>query len=974
MKKYFSLLLLALSFLFNQAISAQTENFAEYVNPFIGTGGHGHTYPGATLPFGMMQLSPDTRLDGWDGCGGYHFTDDIVYGFSHTHLSGTGVSDYGDVLLMPHTGQPKLNNGADGEKGYRSKFDKNKEIAKAGYYKTYLVDNKIDVELTTTKRAGMHHYQFNKEDDLAHIVVDLHHRDKVIEGGIKVVSNTEIEGVRISDAWAREQHIYFVAEFSQPFQKDKITHTKDHQVKTFSFDIKKDKSLKVRIGISAVNIEGARKNLKAEINHWDFEKIKNDAELEWNKSLSKITIAEEDADRKTIFYSALYHTMIVPNLFQDIDGQYRGMDLKIHQAKDHTHYTIFSLWDTYRTAHPLYTLIEPKRNSDFIKTMLDNYDKGGILPIWELAGNYTHCMIGYHAIPVIADAYIKGQRDFDANKALIAMQHSAVQDKLGLKSYKEYGFIPSGEEAESVSKTLEYAFDDWCIAQMAKAMGREDLYKKYIQRSQYYKNVFDPSTGFMRARINGGWVSPFSPEEVNFHYTEANSWQYSFYVPQDISGFTSLLGGKDQLENKLDELFAASSETSGREQVDITGLIGQYAHGNEPSHHMAYLYNYVNKPWKTQEKVHEILYEMYSEKPDGYSGNEDCGQMSAWYVMSAMGIYPVAPGDGIYNFGTPILRRAKVELENGKSFVIKANNLSKENKYIQKVSWKGEPYYNSFIHHKELMKGGKLIFEMGPNPNKSWGTKNENIASSSIDEYLILPVPYVSKGERAFKNNTTIELDHSNDQAVIYYTLDGTTPGLKSPQYTTPIELSSTTTIQFFSRANNHSSKVLNATFSKIPVNRSIEVNTTYATQYTAGGDNALIDFLKGSADFRVGAWQGYHSVDLDVVIDLGSSKSIKQIALNCLQDENSWIFMPLEVEYFISEDGQKFKSAGVVKNEIDEKTSGSIIDAFELNANLTTRYIKVVAKNRKLCPDWHKGAGGKSWIFADEVIIDTVE
>ncbi len=661
MRKTLSLLFFLFSlFCFSQEVST-TKNLIDYVNPFIGTGGHGHTYPGATMPFGMMQLSPDTRLDGWDGCSGYHYSDEYIYGFSHTHLSGTGVSDYGDVLLMP-TNETNFNNGSDGKSGYRAHFTHENETASPGFYKVLLDGTNIEVELTVSKRSGIHHYTFPKNSKQI-VILDLEHRDKVLSSAIDIISKTEVSGHRNSEAWAKDQRLFYNIEFSRPYKSITILDekTEGEKVKAaFEFDASEGNELEIKVALSAVDEAGAKKNLEAEIGDKSFQQIKNEAETVWEKQLEKIEIESQNQNGKTIFYTALYHTMLAPNLYQDVDGRYRGMDLEIHQSNDFENYTVFSLWDTYRAAHPLYTIIEKERTADFINSLLAKYDEGGILPIWPLAANYTWCMVGYHAVPVIADAYLKGIRGFDAEKALQAMKHSAMQDKFGLKSYKEFGFIPVEEESESVSKTLEYAYDDWTIAQMAKAMGKTEDYEVFSERAQNYKNVFDPETKFMRGRFRNTWFAPFDPYEVNFNYTEANSWQYSFYTPQDISGLINLMGGKAEFENQLDKLFTAKNETSGREQADITGLIGQYAHGNEPSHHMAYLYNFVNKPAKTQEKVHQIVNEMYQNAPDGISGNEDCGQMSAWYVFSAMGFYPVTPASNQYIIGTPLFEKATI--------------------------------------------------------------------------------------------------------------------------------------------------------------------------------------------------------------------------------------------------------------------------------------------------------------------------
>ncbi|MCD4736404.1 MAG: GH92 family glycosyl hydrolase, partial [Bacteroidales bacterium] len=677
----------------NSGSNKVTGNVSEYVNPFIGTDGHGHTYPGASMPFGMVQLSPDTRLAGWDGCSGYHYSDSIVYGFSHTHLSGTGVGDYCDILLMPTVGKVNLNNGSEYRKaGYASLFSHKNETASPGYYSTFLDDYGIRVELTVTPRTGFHKYIF-PENDNSNIIIDLFHRDKVIEAEMKILDETKVEGYRTSTSWAREQHVFFAAVFSKPFEKSGVAtddqvisgrEARGENIKGyFSFKTKEEEDVYVKVGISSVSCEGAWKNLQSENPEWDFAEIKLNAENQWDEELSRIEIEGSSDAQKTVFYSALYHAYLVPNLFMDVDGQYRGQDQKIHQAENFDYYTVFSLWDTFRAEHPLFTLIQQDRTNDFINTMLVQSEQGGRLPVWELAANETECMIGYHAVPVITDAYIKGIRGYDAEKAFKTMKHDAELDHFGLKYYKERGYIPAHEESESVSRTLEYAYDDWCIATMAEALGKENEKEIFTERAQFYKNIFDPNSGFMRAKMNGRWFEPFDPREVNFNYTEANSWQYSFFVPHDINTLVDLMGGKENFESKLDQLFTETTETTGRNQSDITGLIGQYAHGNEPSHHMAYLYNYIGKPHKTQDYVRQIIDELYTEKPDGLCGNEDCGQMSAWYVLSAMGFYPVTPGTDTYAIGTPAFDETVIQLENGNSFKIIAEDVRSENRYIQ---------------------------------------------------------------------------------------------------------------------------------------------------------------------------------------------------------------------------------------------------------------------------------------------------
>jgi predicted alpha-1,2-mannosidase len=949
--------------------SKKTDALISYVNPFIGTGGHGHTYPGATLPYGMMQLSPDTRLDGWDGCSGYHYSDSYIYGFSHTHLSGTGISDYGDVLLMP-TNAHNFNNGADGEKGYRAHFSHDNEVAEPGYYKVHLDSTNIDVELTVSLRSGLHKYQFPSSEN-QFVILDLVHRDKVLDAKIDKISDTEIVGYRHSEAWAKDQRLFFVIKTSHPFndmlQSPPETGMPGARRSSLKFTNPNNDPIIIKIGISAVDIAGARKNLEGEIGNKDFKTVKKEAQTYWESQLEKIVIESNDLDKKTNFYSALYHTMLAPQRYQDVDGRYRGMDLEVHSA-DFDYYSVFSLWDTFRAAHPLYTIIEQERTNDFINTFLAKYDEGGILPMWDLAGNYTDCMIGYHAVPVVADAYLKGIRGYDTEKAFEAMKHSSTRDKFGLEAYKKYGFIPVDEESESVSKTLEYAYDDWTIAQMAKKMGKSEDYQTYIQRAQYYKNVYDPETQFMRGRFRNTWFAPFDPYEVNFNYTEANSWQYSFYVPQDVSGFMGLLGGKDKLEAQLDELFSAKTETSGRDQSDITGLIGQYAHGNEPSHHMAYLYNFVNKPHKTQEKVHQILTELYNNDPDGVSGNEDCGQMSAWYVLSSMGFYSVTPASNEYVIGTPLFKKATINLENGKTFTIVADNVSDTNKYIEYVKLNGKDLDVTFLSHDDIVSGGTLEFTMTDNP-AIWGSREGQEPKTEITDHIILPSPFIAKGDITFRGSTEVVLATSEADAKIYYALDDNDFKL----YEDPFTITEDVQVKLYSEKGILKSPELSTPFFKIDPNLSITLESEFANQYSAGGNDALIDGIRSTKNYRTGSWQGYNDTDVIATVDLGSQKEISSIKVNFLQDQGAWIFYPTQVQCFVSKDNKIFKALPPQKINSAERNSKLEIKTIEFKiTNANYKYVKIVAKNLGKVPEWHLGSpyDGRSWIFVDEISI----
>lgn len=954
----------------------------DYMDPFIGTGGHGHTYPGASMPFGMVQLSPDTRLEGWDGCSGYHYSDDLIYGFSHTHLSGTGASDYGDILIMPTVGDVQIDPGSpeSPESGYASLFSHSNETARPGYYSVKLNDCNVFAELTCTERVGFHRYKFPKSKS-SNLIIDLEHRDQVISSFLHVVNEYEVEGMRRSQQWAADQYVYFVMRFSKPFRKygiyldDQLQIGQEVQGQSikafFSFSTKRGEKIMVKVGISAVSVHGARKNLDTEIPEWNFDEIVDEAASAWRRVANRIEVSGGSEAQKRTFYSALYHQYLSPNIYIDRDGVFRGRDLLAHRAADSTNYTVFSLWDTFRATHPLFTILETDITQQFIKTFIRQYEQGGILPVWELAANETGTMIGYHAVSVIADAYNKGLRGYDVEKALEAMVNSADQKHFGLKHYRELGYIPASEEDASVSKTLEYAYDDWCISTMAGDLGIDTLSKRFLRRAQNYKNIFDPATGFMRAKMGSQWFDPFDPLEVNYNYTEANAWQYSFFVPQDISGMMNLYGGADLFARKLDELFTASTETTGREQADITGLIGQYAHGNEPSHHMAYLYAYAGEPWKTQEYVSRICRELYSDKPDGLSGNEDCGQMSAWYIFSAMGFYPVTPGLPIYTIGTPMFEKVVINLENGKKFVIKALNHLPENIYIQNASLNGEEYHKSYISHEQIMNGGELVFNMGQNPKRSWGV-GENVPVTEISEELILPVPFVKSGDKTFDKNTTVELSGLDTAATIYYQAVTTnSDGSNNFRvYTRPIKLTRSRKIRFYAQKGELVTPVMEASFFKLPTNRSITLHTNYSSQYSAGGANALIDMIRGERNFRTGAWQGYEGVDIFAEVDLGSVRSISHLEIRCFQDQDYWIFMPLYVEFETSMDGLEWHPYAKIENDMSEASKGSFIKSFQADSWASGRYVRVRAKNMEICPEWHKGNGSLAWIFADEFVI----
>ncbi|MFI3316089.1 MAG: GH92 family glycosyl hydrolase [Rikenellaceae bacterium] len=727
-------------------------DYTQYVDPFIGTGGHGHTFPGATVPNGMVQLSPDTRLLGWDACSGYHYSDNTIIGFSHTHLSGTGIGDYGDILLMPMAGQIFTECGDEDapQSGYRSLFSHEDESASPGYYSVELKDDGIFAELTATTRVGMHRYQFPQSDDAA-IIIDLAHSlqgHRNVEMSLSVISDTEIEGYKITRGWAKMQPVYFYAKFNKPFTAEIYkggslqsgTSAQGENLKALlRFATSKDEQVIAKVAISAVDNQGARGNMEAEVSGWDFDAVVTDAAALWNERLSKIDVQTQSLDDKTIFYSAMYHSAISPNTFIDVDGRYLGQDLQIHQAPaGENYYTVYSLWDTFRAQHPLLSIIDPQLNAEFAANLVRKYEEGGCLPKWDLWSNYTGTMTGYHAVSVICEAYLKGARTFDAEKAFEACVHSSTYHPIEAsfidgaistgalmpksKLYKEtLGYIPSDLENESVANALEYAYSDWCIAQFAKALGKDAEYAAYMKRSKYYANYFDAETGFMRGKLeNGEWREPFDPRASNHRkddYCEGNAWQWSWYVPHDINGLVELHGSVEQFTSKLDSLFSVSSELVG-EQIsgDISGLVGQYAHGNEPSHHITHIYNYVGQAWKCQELVDHILYDLYFNDPNGLAGNEDCGQMSAWYILNSIGLYSVAPASGEYSFGRPIFDKVSIPLDGGKALTISTINNSRENKYIQSIKVNGELQNSTIITYETLMGGAQIEIVMGPEP------------------------------------------------------------------------------------------------------------------------------------------------------------------------------------------------------------------------------------------------------------------
>ncbi len=723
--------------------NSHIQDLTRYVDPFIGSDYHGHVFVGANVPFGAVQLGPNNPTQGWDWCSGYHYSDSLLIGFAHTQLSGTGIGDLGDILFMPVSGDyiPEID-----EKNpyhWQAKYTHEEEIVKPGYYSIKIKKYNVEVELTTSDRVGFHKYNF-KDEGNSKVLIDLKYGtgwDKITKGAIKQVDNNSIEGIRFSTGWAADQRVFYHTQFSKDIKNLEIIRSDENLGEiTAILEFEGNGILMAKTALSPVSSENAKKNMMAEVDEgigiWNFDGIYEMAKTKWNTELGKIKIESKNTADLTTFYTALYHTMIAPSLFNDVDGSYRGTDKAEYSNPGFNNYSVFSLWDTYRAAHPLFTIVQPNLVNDFINSFLAAYDQQGKLPVWHLKGNETNTMVGYHSIPVIADAYFKGFRGFDAERAFEAMKASALLDEEGQDFVKSLGYIPADTQVESVAKALEYAIDDWCIAAMAKDLGKTEDYKLFSKRAKYYKNYFDDDIKFMRGKMSdGSWRTPFNPIHSAHReddFCEGNSWQYTWLVPHDVEGLIELHGGEQAFITKLDSLFSISSEQVETASSDISGLIGQYAHGNEPSHHTTYLYAYAGQQWKTAEKVREICTTMYTDQPDGLCGNEDCGQMSAWYVLSSMGMYPVNPANGAYVFGSPLFDKAEIGLSGGKYFTFIAENNSKENLYIQSITLNGEPYTKSFITHQQILEGGELVFTMGNTPNKEFGINPEDRPKSVI--------------------------------------------------------------------------------------------------------------------------------------------------------------------------------------------------------------------------------------------------
>lgn len=946
-------------------LSAQ---WTRYVNVFTGTGGTGHTYPGATAPYGLVQLSPDTRTDlSWEAAAGYYYPDSLIYGFSHTHLSGTGITDYGDVMFMPLVGDT-----ATAPARVRQRFSHDAEAGSLGYYAVTL-ENGVRVRLTATPRVGLQEYRFPRAG-VVHILIDLKHRDERLEAHATLADDRRtLSGLRRSRAWAQDQRIYFRTELSKPYES--AIHKTDSVGTThvlLRYRVRAGETIVVKTALSSTGEDGAARNLAAELPGWDFEATRRAADRAWNRELGRIEVSGGSLKDRQNFYTALYHTMIVPNVWNDVPDAagkraYFGRDGRVHTAT-HDVYTVYSLWDTFRTAHPLYTLIDPTRTADYVRSFLLQYEQSGRLPVWELSANETNTMIGFHSAPVILDAYAKGIRGFDERLALRAMVDAAKTDVAGEGAFYRAGMLNAEDAAESVSKTLEFAYDHWTVGEMARRLGQDSLAAAYDRRSLGYRNTLDPVTRLMRPRRNGAWLAPFDPREISNHYTEANAWQYSFFAPHDISGLTALLGGKPALEAHLDSLFAAPPELLGRHQPDVTGLIGQYAHGNEPSHHVAYLYNAAGAPHKTQRLTRQILDSLYAPTPDGLPGNEDCGQMSAWFVMSALGLYPVAPGHPVYALTSPLFDRAVVRLENGRRIVIEATGTGR---YISGLTVNGVPHDASSLRHAALENGATLRFTRSETP-ATWGRESD---VTRVDAVGFLTAPVVAAGAaRSFEGAQTVAVA-SASSTVLWYTLDGSAPTAENGlRYAGPIRLDTTATLRAVAAdAAGNVSAETQATFVERPNAYDVALVSTLRRPYDAGGPRGLTDGIRGTAMWRAGDWHGYQGQDFEAVIDLKTPRPVQAVTAGFLQDVRSWILMPRTFGFQTSRDGTTWTDGGSATNAVPDRDFNVQVQRLTARSAAPTvaRYVRVKAVNYGALPPWHLGAGYPAYIFVDEVEIE---
>ena len=970
-----SLLLLSVGFfIISSSVNSQVKkDYGKWVNIFIGTGGSGGTFPGPSLPFGMVQPSPETGPIGKKNGSGYHYTDTLVYGFSQNHLSGLEMSGVSNFLFMPTTGEAKFKSNE-----YVSSVYKKYEKATIGYYATRLKKYNIDVELTCTKRVALHRYKFLKHDDLCNVLVDLQYGGQVVDSWIEVVNDSEIRGYRKTKGISKNQEIYFYARFSKSFESFQIAENDSivlQKIKGSGKNVKlnlvfeKIKGVDVQIAVSPVSAEGAYRNMEEEMPNMSFNKVTGQARATWNYEFSKLDIAEP-SKQHTIFYTSFYHCMLAPNLQMDVDGRYRGLDGQVHRAEGFEYYSSFALWNSYRTLHPLLSFILPKEViSSFIKSFLVQFEQTNSLPVFPIGNDETNKLIGNHAIPVIVDAYMKGITDFDTNKAFEAMKVSANRDRFGLTSYIQKGAVFADEEAEAVSKTLAYAYDDWCLAQFAKLLNKQYDYQIYIKRAQYWKNVYEKESGFMRAKINGEFVKPFNPTEINAQYKNGNAWHSSFDITQDVDSFLDLIGGTYTLEAKIDSMFSSNTTLTGT-NIDKSGFIGQYNQANPSCHHIPYLYHFTENSHKTFIALAKIS-ELYTDQPDGIPGNDMGGQLSAWLVMNALGIYPVNPCSNEYFIGQPWFKRITMRMNDGKKFSIISPNPFRNNIYVQRLVLNDQDYYKLTLKTSDITAGGFLVVVTGKVLNQLLTDQLEKPVTR-IDDNKITPIPYFDTPQNVFTNTTEVAIKNSFSGTRIYYSTDGSTPTEHSNIYGRPLKLNTTTIIKAVSyNAKTGHSIIAEGKFNKASSGYQISVKTPLSTVQNNSSVNSLIDGLRGKSNFKLGGWIGFQGNDFEAVIDLGDEKNLNKISIGFLQDTRSWIIFPKEVSYFISDDNKHFRLVKILKNETPASDYNAQTKDITLNLAAKARYIRVIAKNYGLLPHWHEGVNNQAWLFVDEIIVE---
>lgn len=995
------------------AISAcdkKTEHYISYVNPMIGTGGHGHTFPGATTPFGMVQLSPSNDFKAWDWCSGYHYSDTVLKGFAHTHISGAGLAGLGDILFMPTKGNPTVKPGTEKnpESGYRSRFSHNREKASPGYYRVHLDDYNVEAELTATPRVGIHRYTF-LDGGLSNIIIDPTHciAESVYGTEVEIVSDTEIRGYKHSNGEGGNRKVYFYAKFSKPFKKaviviDDSIDTKKasasgHNVKAYvSYNLEKGDAVQVKVALSFVSYEGAYKNLQKEASNLNFDEARKEAEKLWEEKLSRISIGKADEHQKNIFYTGLYHSFISPNIISDVDGNY-NIEQKVYHGNE-VQYSNYSTWDTYRALHPLFTIIEQKKTAEFVNSLSsrEKVAKTG-LPYWECVGHDNKCMPGYSPIAIMAEAIVKDIKGIDREDAYKAMYNASFNsDKsspnYGYNSkidYLNYGFIPA-EITQSVSKTVENAYYDYCVSQAAKKLGKNKDAEVFLKRSLGYRNLFDSSSGYLLPRMSTGkFVYPKMDQWAGLisNYISGNIWGYSTYTPQDMTGIIQLHGGAKKYDKFLDKIFNDTSKMKGEQHGDISGFIGKYGHGDEPSHHMTYLYDYVGQPWKTQKLVHQVMKTQYFDKPNGLINNEDLGQMSAWYIFSSMGFYPVSPVDAKYVFGSPSFKMMQIHLENGNIFTIKAPKVSEKNIYIQSVKLNEKLYDKVYINHSEIMKGGVLEFEMGEKPNFSFGKKTDALPITLLNKQpkIILKACFTPEDPNPdifFTNQRKITLQSTNDSAIIRYTIDGSEPNANSAIYKNPLTINKYTLLKAacfsdkrtnkLSRSRTFAKEYFKSILADLPENYPKIHYSPVPKRYGKADGSQLIDQRLATMNFSDGRWTGISGKNIEAVIDLGKQVKINEINLRTLTDTHVWIFPPKNITVYTSLNNENFTKIAALNSIATPKNEEKRILIHKLNfVALKTRYVKVKMDNFGPIPAWHGGAGKLPWLFVDEIIIN---